>query len=60
MQDNIKTCAECGKEIEPLTEFPSRDGRGVVCMPCYERRMSGAQLPTAQEIAAMFRGSVTL
>ena len=36
MKDATKVCAKCGKEIEPLTEFPNRYGAGVVCLACYE------------------------
>jgi len=54
-----KVCQECGKEIEPLTEFPSKDGRGVVCLPCYERRMEGVTF-TARDVMQAFARSVNV
>jgi hypothetical protein len=54
-----KICAECGKTIEPYTEFPSADGKGVVCLPCYERRMEGVEF-TAQDVVSAFVASVNV
>lgn len=53
-------CQTCGREIEPLTEFPNPNGAGLVCLPCYERHMDNAPMPTAAEITGLFRKAVNI
>jgi hypothetical protein len=46
-------CTGCRCEVHPLEVFP-----GPLCLTCYEKKMEGTPLPTAEEITAMWKGVV--
>ncbi len=49
---DTKTCRDCGKQIEPLTEFP-----GPRCLPCWEPiGNEEAKTMTAEKLARMWGG----
>lgn len=50
-----KNCATCANEITPLEEFP-----GGICVDCYAIEFDKRPMPTAEDITAMFRGSVNI
>ena len=45
------TCTGCGREIDRLEAFP-----GDVCLPCWAASEEGQKMPTAEELAEMWKG----
>jgi hypothetical protein len=54
MTEPVK-CTACGQDTHPLELFP-----GNKCLECYDKEEEGKPLPTAQEIAQMFRRAVNV
>jgi hypothetical protein len=46
-------CTQCEASISPLAEFP-----GGICVDCYSIEFDKMPIPTANELADMFRNSV--
>lgn len=54
----VGQCANCGQDVENLTQFPTPSGKGILCLDCYADSPEGRRMPTADEVVEMWGGPV--
>lgn len=54
--DEDVPCGVCGAPVGPLEVFPPRPGSdGVQCLSCYAESPAGRAMPTAEQVATMWK-----